>query len=186
METLPTYRRWRLLKAGGPRVEHLHERKRLLGIKPPPAPPVPPPTFHNANAPQPPAEPTGPVHMAAKKGQIKILEILLDRGGDINGRGSTGRSALHYAIEGSRTDAVRLFVERGANVEMPDSRKRTPLFMAVERGLEDAVVLLVERGADPNKRGALRLVKCTAGLCLHLSAPIFYAKCLICRSPGCR
>ncbi len=89
--------------------------------------------------------------MAAIKGQCKILEILLNKGADINGLDSTGRTPLHCAVEGQRMDAVKLLVERGANVTILDSKGLSVLSMAVEKGMEDAVVLFIEQGADPNK-----------------------------------
>jgi hypothetical protein len=152
MDSIASYRRWRRIQGGGKSVEtrkERSERKKRVGKPRPPAP-VPPPTFHNAG-PQPPTEPTGPVHMAALKGQTKILEILLNKGGDIDAYDSTGRTALHCAIEGSRMDAFKLLIERGANVTLLDSKGLSPLRMAVEKGMEDAVVVLIEKGADPNR-----------------------------------
>lgn len=152
MDTLINYRRWRRMRGGGPSAEPPKERseRKKAERKPKPLGPVPPPVFHNVVAP-PPSEPSGPVHMAAWKGQVKILAILLDKGGDIDAFDSTGRTALHWAIAGSRMDAVKVLVERGTNVSRADAKGLSPLRMAVERGLEDAVVLLIEKGADPNK-----------------------------------
>jgi hypothetical protein len=153
MESIASYRRYRRIQVGGPSAESRRDRstrnKRGPNGEMPPAP-VPPPTFHNAG-PLPPTEPTGPVHMAALKGQVKILEILLNKGGDIDAHDSTGRTALQCAIEGRRMDAFRLLIERGASVSRCDSRGLSPLRLAVEKGMEDAVVLLIEKGADPNK-----------------------------------
>ncbi|KAJ4302528.1 hypothetical protein N0V88_002677 [Collariella sp. IMI 366227] len=152
MDSLASYRRWRRMQAGGPRAEPRKERsaRTRTGTRPTLPAPVPPPTFHTPG-PLPPAEPTGPVHMAALKGQVRILDILLQKGADIDAHDTTGRTALHCAIEGSRMDAVQLLVDKGANVSRMDSKGLSPLRMAVEKGLEDAVVLLIEKGADPNK-----------------------------------
>jgi hypothetical protein len=152
MESIAAYRRWRRVQAGGSSVEQYRERaervKKMKGPKVPP--PVPPPKFHNAG-PQPPPPPATPVHTAALKGQAKILEILLNKGADINGLDSTGRTPLHCAVEGSRMDTVKLLVDRGADVSRLDAKGTSPLQMAVEKGMEDAVVLFIEKGADPNR-----------------------------------
>jgi len=152
MESIASYRRWRRLQEGGASAETRKERseRRKKGRNPTTPAPVPPPIFHNAG-PQPPLEPTGPVHLAALKGQVKILEILLNRGGDIDAHDSTGRTALHCALEGSRMDAFQLLIDRGADVTRCDSKGLSPLRVAVEKGMEDAVVMLIEKGADPNK-----------------------------------
>lgn len=152
MDSIASYRRWRRLQDGGSSAETRRERsdRKKKARNPIPPAPVPPPTFHNAG-PQPPSEPTGPVHMAALKGQVKILDILISRGADMDAYDATGRTALHCAIEGSRMDTFQLLVDRGASVSRCDSKGLSPLRMAVEKGMEDAVVLLIEKGADPNK-----------------------------------
>ncbi|KAL2257903.1 hypothetical protein VTK26DRAFT_8997 [Humicola hyalothermophila] len=166
MESIAGYRRWRRARAGYPPESRREQYLRLRG-DPVPLPPLPEPSSTEQQQPhqkqnptqqQPPTEPTAqpppptsPLHMAALKGQLKILQILLDRGADANALDGTGRAALHCAIEGSHTDAVRLLVDRGADVAQPDARGLSPLRLAVERGLEEAVLLLIERGADPNR-----------------------------------
>ncbi|KAM7182806.1 Ankyrin repeat-containing domain protein [Naviculisporaceae sp. PSN 640] len=95
--------------------------------------------------------PTGPIHLAALKGQYRILQILLDNGGEINGKDALGRTPLHCAVEGQKMDCVRLLVERGADVRILNNRGVSALHLAVEKGMEDAVVLFIEKGADPNR-----------------------------------
>ncbi|KAK0616858.1 hypothetical protein B0T14DRAFT_523937 [Immersiella caudata] len=152
MHNIASYRRWRRIQAGGPSTEPLKERHARTR-KPKVIPPVPPPKFHQTGGlgEQPPTAPTGPVHMAALKGQAKILQILLDKGADISALDATGRTPLHCAVEGMRMDIVKLLVERGADVTQLDHKGISALHMAVEKGMEDAVVFFIENGADPNK-----------------------------------
>lgn len=147
--SIASYRRWRRIQNGGASMETHSERYKRVR-KPKVIPPVPPPQFHQTG-PQPPPPPTSPLHMAALRGQVKILEILLNKGADINALDATGRTPLHCAAEGERMDAVKLLVERGADVTRLDSKGLSALHVAVERGMEDAVVLLIEHGADPNQ-----------------------------------
>ena len=152
MDAIASYRRWRRIQAGGPSTESVRERH-ARARKPKVMPPVPPPKFHQVGGlgAQPPAAPTSPLHIAALKGQCKIMTILLDKGADINAHDSTGRTPLHCGIEGQRMDVVKLLVERGADVTRLDAKGISPLHMAVEKGMEDAVVYFIEQGADPNK-----------------------------------
>lgn len=150
MHKIASYRRWRRVQAGGPSTEGYKERYQRTK-KPKVIPPVPPPKFHQAGGPQPAATPTSPLHMAALKGQCKIVDILLNKGADINALDSTGRTPLHCGVEGERPDVVKLLVERGADVTRTDAHGLSALHMAVEKGMEDAVVLFIEHGADPNK-----------------------------------
>ncbi|KAK0644458.1 hypothetical protein B0T16DRAFT_417693, partial [Cercophora newfieldiana] len=151
MESIASYRRWRRVQGGGPSTEPLKERHARTR-KPKTIPPVPPPKFHQTGGlnEQPPTAPTGPLHMAALKGQAKILAILLDKGANINALDATGRTALHCAVEGMRFDIVQLLVQRGADVTICDAKGISPLHTAVEKGMEDAVVYFIENGADPN------------------------------------
>lgn len=175
MESIASYRRWRRAQAGIPTPETRREQYHRLRGNPVPLPPLPPKHSNGATGqqtaqqplpglaihqqmqgppevlPQAAPPPTSPLHMAALKGQLKIMQILLDKGAEVDALDSTGRTALHCAIEGSRTDAVQMLVQRGANVSQPDGKGLSPLRLAVEKGMEEGVMLLIERGADPNR-----------------------------------
>lgn len=58
-----------------------------------------------------------PLHIAALRGDIQAVNLLLDAGADINARGEDGFTALHYAVELCHPDVVRLLLERGADKE---------------------------------------------------------------------
>ncbi|WP_257294499.1 ankyrin repeat domain-containing protein, partial [Endozoicomonas sp. YOMI1] len=55
-----------------------------------------------------------PLHFAAAKGNLNVIEILLDKGADIN---AGSRTPLHFAVEHGRHDAIRLLLDRGANID---------------------------------------------------------------------
>ncbi|KAK4460730.1 hypothetical protein QBC42DRAFT_101386 [Cladorrhinum samala] len=157
MEGFATYRRWRRLQAGltGPETQQERYERRKKNKPPKPAPAIPAPVFHSLATPQPPApaaggQPTGPVHTAALKGQNKILEILLNKGADVNGLDASGRTPLHCGVEGGKMDTITLLLNRGADVTKLSTNGVSVLQLAVEKGLEDAVVLFIDKGADPN------------------------------------
>jgi ankyrin repeat protein len=114
--------------------------------------------------------PTGvtPLLNIAMNGNLKVAEMLLARGADVNaacspefgGSVKAGKIAL-----GSLTpilaasvygpyDLVRLLLDAGANVNDRDVRKMTPLMNAVATDHAEArtIRLLLERGADLNAR----------------------------------
>jgi cytochrome c len=92
----------------------------------------------------------GPLHDAAKAGDLAQIELLLAQGADINQ--STGLATpLYYAINGGHVEAAELLIERGADVNAP-SIWGAPLHAAASQGLIPVVSLLLKRGADVNVR----------------------------------
>ena len=87
--------------------------------------------------------------IAALKGNVTSLGLLLERGARIN---QPGWSAIHYAATGPEPQAVRLLLDRGADVNAASPNGSTPLMMAAQYGAEASVNLLLERGADARLR----------------------------------
>jgi ankyrin repeat protein len=60
-----------------------------------------------------------PMHLAAKSGQLDILDCLFRAGGDVNGppREKNHLTALHYAVKYQRYECVRFLLEAGAHVD---------------------------------------------------------------------
>lgn len=87
--------------------------------------------------------------MAALKGDLTALGLLLDRGARVS---QPGWSAIHYAATGPEPQAVGLLLDRGADVNAASPNGSTPLMMAAQYGAEASVKLLLERGADAKVR----------------------------------
>jgi Ankyrin repeats (3 copies) len=88
--------------------------------------------------------------LESRRGDISILQVLLEAGADVNAATSDGTTALHIAALTGQTAAARLLLEKKANVDATDASGRTPLdFAAVRRNLE-IVKLLAARGAKLN------------------------------------
>jgi cytochrome c len=92
----------------------------------------------------------GPLHDAAKDGDVEKIEQLLAQGADVNERTALA-TALHYAIQQGHAKAAELLILRGADVNAT-SVWGTPLHLAASAGLADIAVLLLERGADMKAR----------------------------------
>ncbi|GLE08762.1 hypothetical protein PINS_up020177 [Pythium insidiosum] len=54
-----------------------------------------------------------PLHYAARNGDVDVVRMLLDRGGDAEVRDKDGRTALHVASHNARVDVVRMLLDRG-------------------------------------------------------------------------
>ncbi|KAK6135782.1 hypothetical protein DH2020_030477 [Rehmannia glutinosa] len=97
---------------------------------------------------------------AARRGELDVLESLLEKGAAMNFCDQYGLTALHVAAIKGNKDVVMMLVEFGAVVECRDSEGHTPLHLAVEGGSVETVEVLINRGANMNaktKKGATPL-----------------------------
>ncbi|KAI5782081.1 hypothetical protein DFH27DRAFT_579715 [Peziza echinospora] len=96
------------------------------------------------------------LRLAAENGYGPIVEMLLERGADIEARGRIWQTALSLAAANGHADVARLLVGRGANIEAEDGRfGLTPVTWAASRGHEAAVELLIAAGAKIGSNGDL-------------------------------
>ena len=87
--------------------------------------------------------------LAAYNGHMKLVEMLIDHGGDVNHLDSTGRTALMYCSSGPFPETVQLLIDGGANVNIIDNNEKwTALMFAAAEGLTPNVKLLLDNGAD--------------------------------------
>ena len=93
------------------------------------------------------------LHHAAGFGPIGNLQLLVDRGAEVNARNRRGSTPLHWAIHDEAK--VRLLLSKGANVNAKQALGRTPLYLAAMLGNGVSTMrLLLAGGADPNLASA--------------------------------
>jgi ankyrin repeat protein len=90
---------------------------------------------------------------ALHRGDLQLLEQLLDDGTDINALDRLGQTSLMIAAHHGQAAVVRLLVTRGAALDRSAKYRLTALMLAVIGGQADVVRLLVDAGADRTIRG---------------------------------
>ena len=89
------------------------------------------------------------LHWAARNGDARLVQELLDRGAPANAANHVGATALLYAV--GKVDSVKILLDRGAQVNRASKFGTTPLITAARYPGSSAVVrLLLERGAYPH------------------------------------
>jgi len=95
-----------------------------------------------------------PLHLAAFFGQVKAVELLLNRGADCDPV-STNAMAVHpinSAAAGAHEVVVHLLLDHGADADATMAGGFRPLHAAAHNDRPTMVRLLLDRGADPNAR----------------------------------
>ncbi|MEE9292910.1 MAG: ankyrin repeat domain-containing protein [Acidobacteriota bacterium] len=94
-----------------------------------------------------------PLHLAAFFGQRETVEMLLDRGADVNARSHNQKfgkenTPLHAAAANHHTKTAELLMNRGAEIDARDGSGFTPLALAAGTKNDILMILLLERGAQ--------------------------------------
>jgi ankyrin repeat protein len=89
---------------------------------------------------------------AAWAGQTAIVELLIEKGAQVDATYGSGLTALMEASARGRLEMVRLLLSKGANVNAQTAYGATPLKKAAEYGNAEVVRLLLDKGADLNAK----------------------------------
>ncbi len=94
--------------------------------------------------------PAGPLHDAARQGDVATIAGLLDKGADPSELDESGEPALIIAALSGHTEVLALLLERGADIDIRNKGGLTALHAATYAGRMDVVEMLVAKGADVN------------------------------------
>ena len=89
---------------------------------------------------------------AAMSGHKEIVNLLIQKGADINAKNKKEGTSLHDAAEAGQSEIVELLIDSGADVSTKNNGGATPMHFAAFYGQEDVIELLIDKGADVNQR----------------------------------
>lgn len=100
---------------------------------------------------------TSPLMLAASRGDLAMVKLLLEAGADPRVQRKGSDSALHFAARNKAATAakvLRALVAAGAHLDAPGERGQTALHAACEASATAAVKTLLELGAKSDVRDA--------------------------------
>ena len=91
--------------------------------------------------------------LASYAGNEEFVEMLLDKGAEIDAENGAGRTALIEAIENKRIETAKLLITEGAdvNAKSPETGN-TPLMYAAAKGYDSLISVLRFKGARTDER----------------------------------
>ncbi len=94
-----------------------------------------------------------PLIMAARKGHLAIIKLLLEHEATIDMRDINGATALMNAVKnGNNIITAQYLIEQGADIHALDQRHNTPLIIATYQGNPKILQLLLDQGANINAK----------------------------------
>lgn len=85
---------------------------------------------------------------AAKKGNLELVNSLLENGVDVNSRDEKGWTPLIWASFNNYTALIKTLLKKGADVNAKDNEGRTALILAADNGWVETMKTLMEAGAQ--------------------------------------
>uniref|UniRef100_A0A8D1PA62 Retinoic acid induced 14 n=1 Tax=Sus scrofa TaxID=9823 RepID=A0A8D1PA62_PIG len=89
-------------------------------------------------------------HLAATKGHVECLRVMVTHGVDVTAQDTAGHSALHLAAKNSHHECVKKLLQSKCPAESVDSSGKTALHYAAAQGCLQAVQVLCEHKSPIN------------------------------------
>ncbi|MEJ2705466.1 MAG: ankyrin repeat domain-containing protein, partial [Sedimentisphaerales bacterium] len=90
------------------------------------------------------------LYRAAEKGYIKIVELLIAKGANVNAKKTkspVGDTPLHSAARAGHKETILLLIAKGADVNVKNEAGQTPLDLAISNNRSEMARLLIEKGS---------------------------------------
>ncbi|GAB6022298.1 hypothetical protein CHUAL_006421 [Chamberlinius hualienensis] len=114
-----------------------------------------------------------PLHCAALRNRVVIIEYIIREGGDLNCQDDAGNTPLQLAVETEAIEAIEMLLNNGADSSIQNNKSQAPIHYAVEYNRIEALKVLVKHKdkVDVVQRGE------HGRTALHLAAIYDYAEC---------
>jgi uncharacterized protein len=84
-----------------------------------------------------------------RAGKPALVDLLLKKGSNKEGRYLKKRSLLHVAVKENHIglDTIKFLIDSGLDVNARDAEGKTPLMLAIEKGSQKSQAMLRKAGA---------------------------------------
>ncbi|MCA8920297.1 MAG: ankyrin repeat domain-containing protein [Planctomycetes bacterium] len=94
-----------------------------------------------------------PLMVAARRGELELVEQLLAAGAEVDARSPFGRTALMVAAQAGQTEVVAALLRAGASVDLRDKERQSALTLAAAAGQAAALwAVFAEGDSTPEAR----------------------------------
>lgn len=89
---------------------------------------------------------------AIKKGNIDVIDSLINKGFDVNLKNWKGLTPLIVAVNNNQQQVVKFLIDNNSDINAKTKNLFTALMIAASKGHLEVVKLLIENGADVNAK----------------------------------
>lgn len=107
------------------------------------------------------------LHEAALAGELRLVNLCIQRGIDVNQTDAYGRTALHYACMNGHHTIAQTLLMAGADANAQDMDNETPVIYAVINGKVECVRILIDSGVPVGSTGATSNLNPLSLSCQH-------------------
>ncbi|XP_043480097.1 ankyrin-3-like [Leptopilina heterotoma] len=90
------------------------------------------------------------LHVAAARGHLQIVDLLIKNGAKINVEDYSGRTPFFIALKEKQVEIAEFLMENGACLDIPSEDGKTPLHLAIKMQNLEIVERLLKKGAKVN------------------------------------
>ncbi|EAR82585.3 ankyrin repeat protein (macronuclear) [Tetrahymena thermophila SB210] len=91
-----------------------------------------------------------PFHLSVYKGNLEMIEKMMQYNIDISIRARKGLSVLHLAAQGNHPHILHYFLQKGINIDLKNQHGGTALHYAAFSKSAESVMYLISKGSDIN------------------------------------